>query len=65
MLVHQAVDTALLEHRAANGRVALDLEPLAGLLDALGRDRQVAQVEVGADLTQDLVILSHDLQRGQ
>jgi hypothetical protein len=30
--VHQALDTLLVEQPAANGRVALELQPLVGLL---------------------------------
>src|SRR3569833_2265928 len=55
-----------MEYRAADGRVALDLPPVGGLVVELGGDRQVAQVEIGTDETEHLVVVvAHDLDRGQ
>lgn len=62
MLRSIRLSTALLEHGAADGRVSLDLPPAIGFLVVRTGHRQVAQVEISADETQQFVATPDDLQ---
>ena len=55
-LVHEALHPLLLEEAAADGRIALELQPLAWLFIEFPGQGQVAQVEVRAEEAQEATI---------
>ena len=60
--VHRTFDPALLEHRAANRRVALDLAPVAGFLVDAPRSPAGRAGRVGADVAQHFTVTAYQLQ---
>lgn len=63
--VQRAVDAALAHHRFADHRVAAYLAPVGRFFVLPGGDRQIAQVEIGAEIAQRAGLRVHRLQRGE
>ena len=63
VFVEAALDPALLEHVAADRRVALELTPAGRLRVQFLGDRQAAQVEVATEVADELVVAVDTLDR--